>query len=276
LFVVAQKYLTGHAKGAAFAFMLNGALDMIKDNVIPANNNLDDLGKDLKDFMMIYPNQHINQKVNAVLLKSFGFGQAGAEVLVLHPDILLSQISPSIRTSYIQKRSVQELKTQNEWYDKISGQKNWVKIQSKPVLESESDLYSIPDKSWTTPKYNQDLFLNFISSEVSCFNDKINSVGIDIENIYRIEWDETFINRNFTINEIKYANESKLKFLGMWSAKEAFIKAFNKDKKYDFSDLQSIEVIHDVSGKPYIQYNNTHYNLSMSYTLENVVSIVTI
>jgi fatty acid synthase subunit alpha len=277
LFVVAQKYLTGHAKGSAFAFMFNGALDMIKDNVIPANNNLDDLGKDLKHFMMIYPNQNIHQKVNAVLLKSFGFGQAGAEVLILHPDFLLSQINPSVLLSYKQKRSSLELKSQNEWYDKISGQKNWIKIQSKPVLSSDSELYTVPDKSWSIPKYNQDLFLpTTINNLLTSFNDKISSIGIDIENIYRIDWDDTFITRNFTTNEIKYSENSRLKLLGMWSAKEAFIKAYNKDKKYEFSDLKMIEVIHDISGKPFILYNNNRYIVSISYTLENAIAIACI
>lgn len=40
----------------------------------------------------------------AALLKSFGFGQVGGEVLVIHPDYVLSQLSSEQLESYAQRR----------------------------------------------------------------------------------------------------------------------------------------------------------------------------
>jgi 3-oxoacyl-(acyl-carrier-protein) synthase len=38
--VVCQKYLTGHPKGPAAAWMLNGLLQALNDGIVPGNRNL--------------------------------------------------------------------------------------------------------------------------------------------------------------------------------------------------------------------------------------------
>ena len=46
----------------------------------------------------------------AGLLKSFGFGQAGAEILVVHPDYLLGSLDAAAYAHYAKKRGAREAK----------------------------------------------------------------------------------------------------------------------------------------------------------------------
>ena len=56
--VVAQKYLTGHPKGPAAAWMLNGLLQAMCDGVVPGNRNLDNAAGELARFdHLLYPNR---------------------------------------------------------------------------------------------------------------------------------------------------------------------------------------------------------------------------
>jgi len=85
---VMQKYLTGHPKGAAAAWMLNGVLQSLDTGLVPGNRNADNIEAKLRAFDHVYyPSQTIQtDSLKAGLLKSFGFGQVGGEVLVIHPD----------------------------------------------------------------------------------------------------------------------------------------------------------------------------------------------
>jgi len=110
---------------------------------------------------------------------------------------------------------------------------------------------------------------------------KISGVGIDIVSINRIEkiynkYKEKFTNKIFTSNEIQEAIE-KGHFMqslsGKFSAKEAFIKASNK-KIYNLKD---IEVLSNMDGKPYINFENKKYNLlSISHEKDYAIAVVII
>jgi len=92
LMVVCQKWLTGHPKGAAAAWMLNGMLQTLNSGVVPGNRNADDIDPKFETFHhLFYPSKSIRVgpgRIKAVMLKSFGFGQAGAEILLIHPNLL--------------------------------------------------------------------------------------------------------------------------------------------------------------------------------------------
>eukprot|EP00755_Sulcionema_specki_P021970 Sspe_Gene.1412::Locus_470_Transcript_1_1_Confidence_1.000_Length_11716::g.1412::m.1412/K00667/FAS2; fatty acid synthase subunit alpha, fungi type len=85
---VFQKWLTGHPKGAAAAWMLNGCLQMMEHSCVPGNRNADDVDRRLSKFSHLFFPAHTLHKVDVrvCLLKSFGFGQVGGECLLLHPD----------------------------------------------------------------------------------------------------------------------------------------------------------------------------------------------
>ena len=54
VFVVAQKWLTGHPKGAAASWMLNGVLQMLQTGRVPGNANAADIDPDLRRFTCVF------------------------------------------------------------------------------------------------------------------------------------------------------------------------------------------------------------------------------
>jgi len=103
---IMQKYLTGHPKGAAAAWMLNGVLQVLDSGIIPGNRNADNIDEHLKEFHYVtFPSRSLQTDgVKAALLKSFGFGQVGGEVLVIHPDYLFAALDEADYRKYQVKR----------------------------------------------------------------------------------------------------------------------------------------------------------------------------
>ncbi|KAJ8129421.1 hypothetical protein O1611_g4208 [Lasiodiplodia mahajangana] len=95
LLVICQKYLTGHPKGAAGAWMLNGCLQVLNTGIIPGNRNLDDVEKALEAYEhLVYPSEAIQTNdIKACMLTSFGFGQKGGLVIMVSPRLLFAAIT---------------------------------------------------------------------------------------------------------------------------------------------------------------------------------------
>lgn len=112
---VFQKHLTGHPKGAAGAWMLNGCLQMMNSSVIPGNRNADDIDSSFQHFEhLLFPSASLRVgAVKASMLTSFGFGQKGAMALVFNPNYLLASVSEDEYTLYAQKRAQRERIAQN-------------------------------------------------------------------------------------------------------------------------------------------------------------------
>ncbi|KAM9915420.1 hypothetical protein OXX59_010552, partial [Metschnikowia pulcherrima] len=74
VFGVFQKYLTGHPKGAAGAWMLNGAIQILNSGLVPGNRNADNVDKVMEDFEhVLYPSRSIQTDgIKAVSITSFG------------------------------------------------------------------------------------------------------------------------------------------------------------------------------------------------------------
>lgn len=146
--VVCQKWLTGHPKGAAAAWMLNGALQMMSRGVIPGNRNADNVDPALEKFEnLLYPNRTMDVgRVNAVLLKSFGFGQAGGEVLMIHPDYLLAALDDDQFAQYCELRGCRERAAQRALHEAIADKKPVVRIKTQPPYtpEQEKHVYLDP------------------------------------------------------------------------------------------------------------------------------------
>ena len=53
IFVVAQKSLTGHPKGAAASWMMNGLMQIIQTGRVPGNANADDIDVNLRKFTYV-------------------------------------------------------------------------------------------------------------------------------------------------------------------------------------------------------------------------------
>lgn len=99
---VFQKHLTGHSKGAAGAWMLNGCLQVLNHGLVPGNRNADNIDKDFEKFDHItFPNTSIQTDgVKAFSITSFGFGQKGAQAIGVHPKYLFATLNKDTYCEY--------------------------------------------------------------------------------------------------------------------------------------------------------------------------------
>ena len=115
-------------------------------------------------------------------------------------------------------------------------------------------------------------------------------IGIDITEVSRIKdsidmYGQSFLSRIYTLTEIAYcesfSQNSMSHYTGFFSAKEAFSKALGTGIGKHCSFL-SIEIFHDLHGKPIIIINDsikelikdTQINLSISHTNNMAIAIV--
>ncbi|GLA79249.1 hypothetical protein AtubIFM56815_000036 [Aspergillus tubingensis] len=100
--VVCQKYLTGHPKGAAGAWMLNGGLQILQSGIVPGNRNADNVDSVLQQFdHLVYPAESIQTRgVRAFMLTSFGFGQKGGLVVGVSPRYLFAAVDQTPYEAY--------------------------------------------------------------------------------------------------------------------------------------------------------------------------------
>jgi fatty acid synthase subunit alpha len=88
LHCIFQKSITGHSKGAAAAWMLNGALQALTSGRIPGQRNADNIDERLRSReSLFYPSRTLLVKpgLKAFSVTSFGFGQKGAQAIGCHP-----------------------------------------------------------------------------------------------------------------------------------------------------------------------------------------------
>ncbi|KAJ2058736.1 fatty acid synthase alpha subunit Lsd1 [Coemansia sp. S146] len=146
--VVCQKWLTGHPKGPAASFMLNGVIQSLRTGLIPGNRNADNIGKELESFdYALYLSKSIQTSgIKAGLIKSFGFGQVGGELLVVHPDYLLATLTREQLDEYNSKLQQRSAKSERYWQDTLVGNHPFVQVKSHSpfTAEQEKSVYLNP------------------------------------------------------------------------------------------------------------------------------------
>lgn len=154
LVTVFQKHLTGHPKGAAGAWMLNGCLQIMNSGVIPGNKNADNVDNQFKRHKhLVYPSRPISMdSVKACCVTSFGFGQKGALALVINPNYLFACISQEEYQEYATKRAQRE-RDATSYYNNGLAKGKIVQIKSAPPFpeESEEQFYLDPLARINTP-----------------------------------------------------------------------------------------------------------------------------
>ncbi|KAJ6090087.1 hypothetical protein N7467_005303 [Penicillium canescens] len=122
LLVVCQKHLTGHPKGAAGAWMLNGGLQILQSGVVPGNKNADNVDLALRQFEhLIYPSEAIaTAGVKAIMLTSFGFGQKGGLVVGLAPRYVFAAIDRPRYEAYRVKCAIRVATTNRAFIEGLS------------------------------------------------------------------------------------------------------------------------------------------------------------
>jgi len=114
--------------------------------------------------------------------------------------------------------------------------------------------------------------------------------GIDIVEIDRISktiesWNEHFINKVFTKNEIEYCSNKLNKiqhYAARFAVKEAFYKALPKNFKIPF-DWKIVEVCNELDGNPSIKIlkhnsilDSYIYHVSISHSKKDAIAIIII
>ncbi|KAI1460004.1 putative 3-oxoacyl-synthase [Annulohypoxylon moriforme] len=122
---VCQKYLTGHPKGAAAAWMLNGCCQILDSGLVPGNRNLDNVDSALEKWdNLVFPNRTIRvggDGVNAFSVTSFGFGQKGAQALGVHPKFVFATIGEAAYETYCRLRQIRYAKAKQHFQNTFYG-----------------------------------------------------------------------------------------------------------------------------------------------------------
>ncbi|KAJ3071925.1 3-oxoacyl-[acyl-carrier-protein] synthase [Podochytrium sp. JEL0797] len=288
---VFQKYLTGHPKGAAAAWMLNGVLQVLETGIIPGNRNLDNAEDRLAKFRhIVYTSRTIKTDgVKAGILKSFGFGQAGGEVLVLHPDYLFAAMESHEYSSYRTRREARQIASYRYYHEALTGVAPFVRVKNAaPYTDAQqSNVYLNPlarasrDKngSWSfSDKGVKNNSVRVAPAETEVTQALVaaaaqvvpanagQGVGVDVQLISEVNAENAvFIERNFTAAEIAYCSASsspQSSFAGRWAAKEAVVKAVSSLStgapvwtKGSAAPLAEIEVLREEGKAPVVVFH---------------------
>lgn len=122
---------------------------MLRSGLVPGNRNNDNTCATLRRYThLLYLNRSMQTEgIRAVLLKSFGFGQAGGEVLLVHPNYLLAALTPQQRAVYYARVQEREKRLHAVQGQVLAGQRPFVAVKSSPPYsaEHESAVYLNPD-----------------------------------------------------------------------------------------------------------------------------------
>lgn len=138
---VFQKHLTGHPKGPAASWMLNGCLQALKTGLVPGNRNADNIDEDLRkhDFVAV-PNKSIQTGgISAFMVNSFGFGQKGAQAVGIHPRFLYATLDGSSYEAYRQRVAQREQKA-NQWLEHSLMKGKLAGIKEEPPYGKDDEL----------------------------------------------------------------------------------------------------------------------------------------
>ncbi len=105
LLVVSQKTVTGHAKGGAAAWQVEGVLQMFERGVVPGNRNLECADPLLRDgAWLTLGDRPISlapqEPMRAALVASLGFGHVSALLAIANPERFLACVPEAQRADY--------------------------------------------------------------------------------------------------------------------------------------------------------------------------------
>ncbi len=273
-----QKYLTGHPKGAAGAFMFNGALQVLNTGLVPGNRNADNVDKVMEKFdYIVYPSQSIQTYgIKAFSVTSFGFGQKGAQAIGIHPKYLYATLDHAQFQTYKQKVEARQKKAYRYYHDGLINN-TMFRAKSKSPYEDaqQSQIFLNPEARVSADKKTSDLTYptkaptkpqsqsttDMVESLMKVNASSNSNPGVDIESVDAIDiHNDTFVERNFTKGEIEYCRSApnpQASFTGRWSAKEAVFKSLKVESKGAGAPLKDIEIKSDENGAPTVHVSTS-------------------
>lgn len=141
---VCQKSVVGHAKAAAGALAVNGALQILSSQgCVPGNRHLDDVEVKLREKdMLFFPGQTVDigqGMVKAVTITSFGFGQKGAQVLAVNPALLFAALPGGEQEyeAYLHKSMERRAKANRAFQQVLYGGSGMVRVKKEGLVGKE-------------------------------------------------------------------------------------------------------------------------------------------
>jgi fatty acid synthase subunit alpha len=272
-----QKFLTGHPKGAAGAWMMNGAIQSMNSGIVPGNRNADNVDTKLEQYeYIVYPSRSIQTDgIKAFSVTSFGFGQKGAQAIGVHPKYLFATLDEATYTAY-KARVDARYKKAYRYYHTSLVENNLFQAKDLPpytpdqeslvyldplaraVADKKGGSYIYPAQLTRKPDPSLENTRKLVEQLAKHSAGGSNTrVGVDAEHISSINMEnENFIERNFTPAEIAYCNKApspQASFAGRWSAKESVFKSLGAASKGAGAPLKDIEVLSDEKGAPIVK-----------------------
>ena len=266
-----QKYLTGHPKGAAGAWMFNGCLQVLNTGIVPGNRNADNVDQIMEKFdYIVYPSRTIQTDgVKAFSVTSFGFGQKGAQAIGIHPKYLFATLDHAQFQTYKTKVEARQKKAYRYYHDGLINNTMFRAKDKSPYEDAQMSTvflnpsarvsqdkksaqltYNLKGPKQISDKHTTDMVETLMKINASANS----SPGVDIESIDAVNIEsETMISRNFTDAEISYCRKAanpQASFTGKWSAKEAVFKSLKVASQGAGAPLKDIEIINDENGAP--------------------------
>ena len=274
-----QKYLTGHPKGAAGAWMFNGCLQVLESGLVPGNRNADNVDKVMEKFdYIVYPSRSIQTDgVKAFSVTSFGFGQKGAQVIGIHPKYLYATLDKAQYEAYKTKVEARQKKAYRFFHNGLINNSIFVAKSKAPYEDNlQSQVFLNPDSRVSVDKKTSELKYSatpakaadpnaestrqMVESLAKANATENSKIGVDVENIDSVNIEnQTFVERNFTPSEQEYCRKAaspQSSFAGRWSAKEAVFKSLGVSSKGAGAALKDIEIASDATGAPVVNVSH--------------------
>ncbi|KAL8824963.1 MAG: hypothetical protein Q9191_004701 [Dirinaria sp. TL-2023a] len=277
-----QKYLTGHPKGAAGAWMFNGCLQVLNSGLVPGNRNADNVDKVMEKFdYIVYPSRSIQTDgVKAFSVTSFGFGQKGAQAIGIHPKYLFATLDQAQFQNYKQKVTARQKRAYRYFHNGLITNSLFVAKTDTPYAEAQqSKVFLDPTSRVTKDKKTSQLTYpenpstapdpsatvaatkqttkQMIETLAQANQSTQSKIGVDVESVDAINIEnESFVERNFTDAEQAYCRKApnvQASFAGRWSAKEAVFKSLGVQSRGAGAALRDIEVVNGENGAPVVK-----------------------
>jgi fatty acid synthase subunit alpha len=272
-----QKYLTGHPKGAAGAWMFNGCLQVLNSGLVPGNRNADNVDKVMEQFdYIVYPSRSIQTDgVKAFSVTSFGFGQKGAQAIGIHPKYLFATLDQARFQAYRTKVQARQKRAYRYFHNGLINNTLFVAKTHPPYADAqEMQVFLDPTARVSMNKKTSELTFpttapkkagpdkktestrQMVESLAKATATENSKVGVDVESFESINVEnDSFLHRNFTAKEQAYCQKApnpQASFTGRWSAKEAVFKSLGVDGKGAGAGLRDIEILNDAKGAPVV------------------------
>jgi fatty acid synthase len=148
--VISQKALTGHPKGAAAAWQLNGLMQVMAEGILPANASLDNVSEELRAFEWLIntdrPRKVARRSLRAGLVSTLGFGHISALVALVHPFFFWRMLSDEERQIYQGKMERRLMSATTRLQEVLAQKRPLVRVRSeKPFADAAEEAQMLLD-----------------------------------------------------------------------------------------------------------------------------------